>query len=59
VNGVTGIFFEAAEVESLRQALDAIEARPWDRAAIRARAAQFSRAHFDTQFASALERVVA
>lgn len=54
VEGVTGIFFKAAEVESLRQALDAVESRTWDRAAIRARAAQFSRAHFDAQFTAAL-----
>jgi glycosyltransferase involved in cell wall biosynthesis len=57
VSGVTGIFFDRPEVESLRQALDAVEAQPWDRAAIRAHAATFSRARFDTQFRSALARV--
>lgn len=54
VDGVTGIFFRPAEIDSLRRALDAVEARDWDRAAIRARAAEFSRAHFDAQFAAAL-----
>ncbi len=57
VEGVTGIFFGAAEVESLRRALDAVESRTWDRAAIRARAAEFSRARFDAQLAAALERL--
>jgi glycosyltransferase involved in cell wall biosynthesis len=52
--GVTGIFFKAAEVEALRRALDEVESRAWDRAAIRARAAEFSRAHFDARFAAAL-----
>jgi glycosyltransferase involved in cell wall biosynthesis len=57
VEGVTGIFFKAAEVESLRRALDEVESHAWDRAAIRARAAQFSRAQFDAQFAAALGRL--
>lgn len=57
VDGVTGIFFPRPDVESLRGALDDVEARAWDRAAIRAHAAAFSRAHFDARFAAALERV--
>jgi glycosyltransferase involved in cell wall biosynthesis len=57
VDGTTGIFFDAPEVESLRRALDAVERRAWDRAAIRAHAATFSRARFDRELASALERV--
>lgn len=57
VDGVTGIFFESATVESLRRALDAVESRAWDRTAIRARAAEFSRARFDARFAAALRRI--
>lgn len=57
VEGVTGIFFDRAEVESLRRALDEVETRDWDRAAIRARAAEFSRARFDREFAAALGRL--
>jgi glycosyltransferase involved in cell wall biosynthesis len=55
--GVTGIFFDAPEVKSLRQALETVEAQAWDRAAIRAHAATFSRARFDAQFRGALARV--
>ena len=57
VDGVTGIFFDAATVESLRRALDAVESRPWDRQALRAHAAQFSRSVFDTKFRAALQAV--
>jgi glycosyltransferase involved in cell wall biosynthesis len=57
VEGTTGIFFDAPEVESLRRALDAVERREWDRAAIREHAAKFSRARFDREFAEAIERV--
>jgi glycosyltransferase involved in cell wall biosynthesis len=46
----TGIFFDRAEVDSLRRALDEVESREWDRETIRARAAMFSRAHFDARF---------
>lgn len=57
VDGTTGIFFDAPEVESLRRALDAVERREWDRVVIREHAARFSRARFDRELASALERV--
>jgi hypothetical protein len=50
VPGATGIFFDAPEVDSLRRALDEAAARSWDRAAIRAHAARFSRARFQEQF---------
>jgi len=50
VPGGTGIFFDAPEVHSLRRALDEVEARSWDRAAIRAHAARFTRAAFQEQF---------
>jgi glycosyltransferase involved in cell wall biosynthesis len=55
VDGTTGIFFDAPEVEALVRALDAVEARPWDREAIRAHARRFSRAVFDAQFAAVLQ----
>jgi glycosyltransferase involved in cell wall biosynthesis len=57
IDGVTGTFFGQPDVESLRGALDRVETRPWDRAAIRAHASAFSRARFDARFAAALERV--
>jgi len=57
VDGVTGILFDRPEAESLRRALDDVESRTWDRAAIRARAAQFSRARFDAEFRVILSRV--
>ena len=57
IDGVTGIFFPKAEVSSLREALDAVERREWDRHALRAHASRFSRAHFDVQFEAALQRV--
>jgi glycosyltransferase involved in cell wall biosynthesis len=55
VPGATGIFFDAPEVNSLRRALDEVEARPWDRAAIRAHAARFTRARFQEQFRQVVE----
>lgn len=50
LDGETGIFFDRAEVDSLRRALDQVEARQWDRETIRARARLFSRATFDRRF---------
>ena len=55
VDGTTGIFFDAPEVESLRRALDAVERREWDRAAIREHARKFSRAVFDERFRRILD----
>ena len=57
VEHATGIFFDAPVVQSLRRALDEVESRQWDRGAIRARAAQFSRGGFLEKFAGAVERV--
>jgi glycosyltransferase involved in cell wall biosynthesis len=54
VEGVTGIFFDRPEVDSLRRALDEVETREWDRAAIRAHAKRFSRERFDREFAAQL-----
>jgi glycosyltransferase involved in cell wall biosynthesis len=52
--GTTGIFFDRPDVDSLRQALDEVERREWDRAVIRQRAAEFSRARFLERFSSQL-----
>jgi glycosyltransferase involved in cell wall biosynthesis len=55
--GTTGIFFRDATVEALGNAVAEAEARGWDRAAIRAHAATFSRARFDEEFRAELRRV--
>jgi glycosyltransferase involved in cell wall biosynthesis len=54
LDGQTGIFFDRPEVDSLRRALDTVEARPWDRETIRAHARTFSRTRFDEAFSSQL-----
>jgi glycosyltransferase involved in cell wall biosynthesis len=59
VEGVTGIFFDAPAVNSLGRALDEAETRAWDRAAIRAHAAAFSRERFHQQLLDALRQVAA
>jgi glycosyltransferase involved in cell wall biosynthesis len=55
--GVTGIFFEDAAVHWLRAALDEAQSRPWDRAAIRAHAAQFSRERFHREMLTEIEQI--
>ncbi|HEX2060451.1 MAG TPA: glycosyltransferase [Thermoanaerobaculia bacterium] len=57
VAGVTGIFFDRPEVDSLRRALDEVETRQWDRESLRTRARQFSRAVFDEKFRAALQKL--
>ena len=57
VNGVTGIFFSDPVVHSLRQALNDVESRAWDRGAIREHARRFSRARFQQRFLGALQRL--
>ncbi len=57
VEGQTGIFFSEPTVDALSRALDEVESRPWDRAAIRAHAAGFSRARFEQEFLRVVERV--
>ena len=57
IPGQTGIFFDHPTVESLRQAIDEVESRPWDRDRLRAHAATFSRERFQQQFIAALERL--
>jgi glycosyltransferase involved in cell wall biosynthesis len=54
---VTGMFFDRPDVQSLRRALDQVEAQPWDRAALRRHAASFSRAVFDRKFGAILQSV--
>jgi glycosyltransferase involved in cell wall biosynthesis len=58
VEGESGIFFEQPVVESLAEALHVAGTRVWDRHAIRARAAQFSRGRFVEQFRAALGSIV-
>lgn len=54
LDGTTGIFFGAPEVEALRRGLSEVETRTWDRQAIRAHAATFSRARFDAELRARL-----
>jgi glycosyltransferase involved in cell wall biosynthesis len=56
VPGSTGTFFAEAAVHSLREALDETEARAWDRAAIRAHAATFSRVRFEQEMLAELRQ---
>jgi glycosyltransferase involved in cell wall biosynthesis len=58
VEGENGIFFDSATVDSVARAMAQVEAREWDRATLRARAARFSREHFTQKFAVALGRVL-
>ncbi len=55
--GTTGIFFETASVDSLRGALSEAERHGWNRAAIRAHAATFSRERFQREMLAELEQV--
>ena len=57
IDGMTGIFFDAPQVQSLVRALDAVESRSWDRSALRAHAARFSRAVFLQKFESKLATI--
>lgn len=59
VENRTGIFFDEPVVHSLRRALEAADARVWNRQAIREHAATFSRARFRQQFMNALRQVAA
>jgi glycosyltransferase involved in cell wall biosynthesis len=54
----TGIFFETVTVHSLRSALDESERSSWDRAAIRAHAATFSRERFQREMLAELQQVI-
>ncbi len=59
MDGVTGIFFDEPVVHSLRRALQAADARAWNREAIREHAARFSRARFQQQLVNTLRQVAA
>lgn len=58
VPGRTGIFFDRPEVDSLRRALDEVEAGQWDREDLRAHAAAFSRERFRDRLSAALRRTI-
>jgi glycosyltransferase involved in cell wall biosynthesis len=58
IPGTTGTFFETAAVHSLCAALDETEGRAWDRAAIRAHAATFSRDRFQREMLAELGQVI-
>jgi glycosyltransferase involved in cell wall biosynthesis len=58
VDGESGVFFDEPVVHSLATALHVAERREWDRRAIRARAAQFSRARFLEQFRAAVGSIL-
>ena len=58
VPGRTGIFFDRPEVDSLRRALDEVEAAQWDRAGLREHAAAFSRERFQTRLGAAIQRLI-
>ena len=58
VPGQSGIFFETAAVHSLQQALDQLASATWDRPAIRAHAASFSRARFLDAMEQAVRQVL-
>jgi len=57
-DGETGIFFDAAAVHSLQQALGRAEDHAWDRAAIRAHAATFSRERFAREMLAELQQAM-
>ena len=58
VAGRTGIFFETPAVHSLQGALDEMSSARWDRAAIRAHAATFSRERFLAEMGRAVRQVL-
>jgi glycosyltransferase involved in cell wall biosynthesis len=58
VDGRTGVLFTEPTVASLTAALDAVERRTWDRDAIRAHAAGFSRERFRREFSAALDSML-
>ncbi len=58
IPGSTGIFFGEPTVAALSRALDQVESHDWDRPAIRAHAAGFSRSRFRREFSAALETML-
>lgn len=57
INGVTGIFFDRPEVESLSRGLDEVESRQWDPAQLRNHARTFSRSRFERKLITLIEQV--
>jgi len=57
IENETGLFFEPS-VGGLANALEDVESRDWDRARLRARAAEFSRVRFQSEFSSILHSVM-
>lgn len=59
VDGQTGVLFDDEDPEALAAAVERSDAIAWDRAEIRAHAAQFGRAPFERRMGDALERALA
>ena len=57
--GVTGLFFDGEDPASLAAAMIECEARPWDRAALRAHASTFSRSAFRDRMTTILGEAIA
>lgn len=57
VEGRTGIFFDGEDAEAMAAAMLACEERDWDRAELRAHAAEFSRGRFVRQFGAIASEV--
>lgn len=55
----TGLFFETGSVESLAEAMVAVEGIEWDRGVLRARAREFGRDRFTARFAAVLREALA
>jgi glycosyltransferase involved in cell wall biosynthesis len=55
VHGSTGVLFDDPMVDSLRRALDEVESRSWNREALRAHAASFSRERFGRELAAVMD----
>ena len=54
--GQTGLFFREPAVESLCQAMEEMEGRPWDDGALRAQAARFGAGRFRAEFMDFVRR---
>lgn len=59
IDGTTGILFPDQNARSIAAAIGIAESTQWDRSAIRARAAEFSRDRFLREFRELVERVAA
>lgn len=59
LEGTTGIFFDGQDARTIGLAVSRAESTLWDREAIRARAAEFSRERFLREFRQLVERIAA